>query len=185
MILFFVNTFLAKMYENTNINTNLLSDSDDYICLLAQCVNIIRAGIKKYMRLRTAVTQTICSKERLNKRNRKTYGCKLPIGPYEQCPTFSYLHNVNHKTCRNIIQSSTKTNLFTNIGAKFLKGFRVKSKNIRNITLKKSVIKTRRQRNSLRQTPYHYEKEPIHTITPNYKVLPTVDMKHIPEANPN
>lgn len=120
MVSFFINLFLAKMYEITINDTNLLSDNDDYICLLAQCVNIIRAGIKKYMRLRTAVTQSFCSKERLNKRNHDKYKCQLPIGPYEHCPTFSYLHNVKHKTCRNIIKSSTKTNILTNIGAKLL-----------------------------------------------------------------
>lgn len=182
MISFFVYLFLAKMYELTNIDTNVLSDNDDYMCLLAQCVNIIRVGIKKYMRLRTAVTQKICSKERLNKRNRKTYGCQLPIGPYNQCPTFSRLHNINRKTCKNIIQSSTKTNLFTNIAANFLKGFHVKTKNIRNITLKKSVQKTRYRRNSPRQPPYYYKKEEINSMTPNYKVLPTIDTTQIPEA---
>lgn len=182
MVSFFINLFLAKMYELTNININILYDNDAYICLLAQCVNIIRAGIKKYMRLRTADTQNICSKDRLNKHDRKTYGCALPIGPYDQCPTFSYLHNIKNKTCKNIIQSSTKTNSFANIGAKLLKGFHVKTKNIRNITLKKSIQQTRKRRNSPRQPPYYYEKEQLNTITPNYNVLPTIDIKNIPES---
>ena len=70
-------------------------------------------------------------------------------------------------------------------GANFLKGFRVKSKNIRNITLKKSIPKTQRQRNSPRHSPYYYEKELTHNMTPIYKVLPIVDMNHIPEATYN
>ena len=120
LVSFYIKLFIDKMYNLTRIDIKKLSDNDDYICLLAQCTNIIRSGIRKYARLRTSITQLSCTKVELNNRNRKEYECQLPIGPYEQCPTFSYLHNVKHKTCKQILKSSSKTNPLYSIGARFL-----------------------------------------------------------------
>lgn len=111
LIDYFLNLFLYKMNKITNININNKDDNNPYICLIAECLNIIRASIKKYIRLRTSDTQVYyCKKEHLEKRDKKEYGCSIPVKEFEYCPSFKYLREEKKKTCKNILYKSLSTN---------------------------------------------------------------------------
>ena len=124
----------------------MLDENNEYICLLAQCTNIIRAGIKKYARLRTSITSKLCSKSKLNNDNHKKYNCNLPIGPYDQCPSFTYLHNKQGKTCKHILKSSELPNKLVSFIARAIPS--CGKKNVRNITFRRNRTRTRRRRNT-------------------------------------
>jgi hypothetical protein len=146
---YFLNLFLKCATENLNIDINQVDDNNDNICLIAECLNIIRSGIKKYSRLRTATNQILCTKESLNDRNSKTYDCELPIGNYEQCPTFEYLRVKRGKSCKNIVTSSKKTNPIFSFLAKRLK-YRGRNNKTRNHSVKPTKYSLTRKVKSLK-----------------------------------
>lgn len=112
LIDYFINLFLYKIEIITNIKVDNIDDNDNpYICLVAECLNIIRASIKKYVRLRTSDTQIyFCKKNYLEKRNRDDYKCSVPVKEFEYCPSFKYLREEKKKTCREIIKSALSPN---------------------------------------------------------------------------
>ena len=60
---YFMTLFEKRMYEISNIDIDKLNDNDEYTCMIAECLSIIRASIRKYSRFRTALNQPyICSK---------------------------------------------------------------------------------------------------------------------------
>jgi hypothetical protein len=107
----YMGLFMTKMKEKTGIDVLTISDDEDsYLCFIAECMNIIRASIKKYVRLRTSASQWwLCQREYLEKRNSEEYGCPTPVKEYEYCPSFSILKS-RGKTCRKILESSMRTN---------------------------------------------------------------------------
>ena len=192
LISYYINLFILKMFECTNININVIDQNDKYVCLLAQCTNIIRAGIKKYARLRTSLSQTECSKDKLNKSNHTKYNCNLPIGPYDQCPSFEHLHRVRGKTCKQIIKSSKSPSILVSLAARSLPSCG-KRKNIRNITFKRNITKTRRRRhikNSIRENiellnmAYNnMDNNDNNDTNTSYKSVHIVNTKNIPEIS--
>lgn len=190
LISYFITLFILKISEITKIDITTLDDNDEYICLLAQCTNIIRAGIKKYSRLRTStsyVTSKICSKSKLNIDDANTYNCKLPIGPYDQCPSFNYLHAKKGKTCKHILKSSETPNKFVSLAAKALPN--CGKRNIKNITFKRNRTTTRRRRHIQNKIPDKIniiDKVNIYNTVNNnspYKSVHIVNSKNIPEVS--
>ena len=107
----YMGLFMTNMKEKTGIDVLIIQDDEDpYMCFIAECMNIIRASIKKYVRLRTSASQwKRCQREHLEKRNSEEYGCPIPVKEYEYCPSFSIL-KARGKTCKSIFKSSMNTN---------------------------------------------------------------------------
>jgi hypothetical protein len=127
-----------------HIDITTLNEVDEISCLIAKGLSIIRSGVRKYSRVRTAKNQLLCTKESLNINNSKRYGCNLPITDYEQCPTFEYLRTTKKKSCKNIIVSSQKTNPIYTFLAKRIK-FTGKNSISRNHSVKPTKLaKTRK-----------------------------------------
>jgi hypothetical protein len=111
LVEYFLNLFLYKIQKIMNINIdNIVDKNDDRLCVIAQCLNIIRASIKKYIRLRTSDSMPYqCKKNALERRNRNEYRCSVPMKEFEYCPSFEYLKKKG-KTCKQIITKSMDTN---------------------------------------------------------------------------
>lgn len=112
---YFLILFYKKIHKMIN-----KEDIDIHNCVIAECMHIIRASVKKYARLRISPhTPSKFSKRSLNARNAQKYGCKHVLHEYEYCPSFSQLLNGytdgngvwrNPKTCDKIIESTLTTN---------------------------------------------------------------------------
>jgi hypothetical protein len=111
MLDYFLNLFVNKMQEKMKLNVmNVNNDNDPYVCFIAECMNMIRASIKKYVRLRTSRSQPFwCKRPYLEKRNHEKYDCPINIKEFEYCPSFTILKK-RGKTCKQIIKSSRNTN---------------------------------------------------------------------------
>jgi hypothetical protein len=160
LIVYFTNLFLGRMKIMTNIDVMKIDDENDpYVCFIAECMNIIRASVKKYVRLRTSASQPKkCQREELENRNRKKYECAVPMREYEYCPSFHYLKQKG-KTCKNILESSMTTNEKYNIFAELFKSSITNNNPITNnnsININKNIVKsipkTRRETRKVRQT---------------------------------
>ena len=108
-----------KMYNINNINTNTLDTNNEYLCLIAECANIIRGSIKKYTRHRTALNQIHCSKNLLEQRNHRIHKCPYPINDNTLCPQFNSLHR--KYTCKEILHKAKYPNKYINILANLTK----------------------------------------------------------------
>lgn len=122
LIEYFISLFIYKMRKIKNIDLMNIKNDDNnhpYICLIAQSLSIIRASIKKYVRLRTSDSQPYyCKKKYLEERNRSVYGCSVPVNEFEYCPSFEYLRNKKKKTCKEIIKKAMETNdIFTGMSS--------------------------------------------------------------------
>ena len=115
---------------NINID-DIVDENDERLCVIAQCLNIIRASIKKYIRLRTSDSMPYhCKKNALEKRNKTEYGCPVPMKEFEYCPSFEYLKKKG-KTCKQIITKSMDTNnMYTALSSACISPFK-KIKTIR------------------------------------------------------
>ena len=132
LVEYFLNLFLYKIQKIMNINIDDIVDkNDDRLCVIAQCLNIIRASIKKYIRLRTSDSMPYhCKKNALEKRNKTEYGCPVPMKEFEYCPSFEYLKKKG-KTCKQIITKSMDTNnMYTALSSACISPFK-KIKTIR------------------------------------------------------
>jgi hypothetical protein len=134
MVTYFINLLLYKLYILTHIDVNSISNqNNNYMCLVAECSNIIRASIKKYVRLRTNKNQTLCSKNYLEKRNSIKYKCNYPLKNNNICPSFSILRKKG-KSCKNIIQSSKKSSNKYNFMSTFIRSSRKNNTSRNHIT---------------------------------------------------
>ncbi len=121
MIEYFITLLLDRLYNITNIDINNISnENNNYICIIAECTNIIRSSIKKYSRLRTHKNEIFCSKNKLEKRNSIKYNCNYPILNTNYCPSFKYLINKG-KTCKAILESSQRSSNGYSIASKFIR----------------------------------------------------------------
>ncbi len=151
---YFLNLFLNKMKLHTKIDVMMIDDENDpYVCFIAECMNIIRASIKKYVRLRTSKSQPFwCQRKELEKRNRKKYNCAVPMREYEYCPSF---HSLKRKgrTCKRIIETSMNSNedydKFVHI-SRFPKFTKIPININKNIV--KSIPKTKSKTRKVRRT---------------------------------
>jgi hypothetical protein len=132
LIEYFLNLFLYKIQKIMNINIdNIVDENDERLCVIAQCVNIIRASIKKYIRLRTSDSMPYqCKKNALERRNKEKYGCPDPMKEFEYCPSFEYLKSKGKK-CKQIIKKSMDTNDMYTFFSKWCDGKVHKIKTIR------------------------------------------------------
>lgn len=106
---YFRPLFTDTIERVMNIDISGLPNNAPTLCLIAECLSIIRASIKKYMRHRTSINQRWCTKSGLNTRNAEKYGCPATTGMYEYCPSFGYLHKIKGKSCKDILISSGRT----------------------------------------------------------------------------
>jgi hypothetical protein len=111
MVEYFINLFKMKMSIIVNIDKK--NEDNDSLCVIAHCASIIRGSIKKYVRYRTLLDQWLCSKNVLNRRNAKDHSCPYPISNNIMCPEFKNLKET--RSCKKILESSTKTNNFYSI----------------------------------------------------------------------
>ncbi len=111
----FIGTFKQRIGIT---NVNRYPDNDLILCILAECLSIIRAGIKKYTRIRTIPNQSLCLTSELENRNHEKYGCSNPLPEHELCPTFQRLRQ--RKSCKYIFKSSGEPNKLITFMAKAL-----------------------------------------------------------------
>lgn len=111
MLEYYLNLFMHKMKIKTGIDVMAVeNDNDPYVCFIAECMNIIRGSIKKYVRLRTSPSQPKwCKRDHLEQRNHKQHGCPTPVKEFEYCPSFDALKK-RGKTCKQILKSAMRTN---------------------------------------------------------------------------
>jgi len=128
MVDYYINLFEMKMYDINNINTKTLDINNEYLCTIAECANIIRSSIKKYIRNRTALNQTKCSKELLEKRNKEKYTCPYPINDDTLCPSFNYVKN-KYKSCKEILYKAKHPSKKMSILANLSKYIPIKPRN--------------------------------------------------------
>jgi hypothetical protein len=103
-----VDHFIGIFKQRIGIaNVNGYPDNDPIVCMLAECLSIIRAGIKKYTRIRTIPNQLLCLTSELEKRNHGRYGCSNPLPEHELCPTFQRLRQ--EKSCKHIFKIVRRT----------------------------------------------------------------------------
>jgi hypothetical protein len=156
LVEYFLNIFLYKIQKIMNINIdNIVDENDDRLCVIAQCLNIMRASIKKYIRLRTSSSMPYyCKKNALERRNRDEYGCPVPMKEFEYCPSFEYLKNKG-KTCKYIIKKSMSTSdMYTLLSKLCISPFK-KIKTIRLPKDKRSrYIKNKGTRKIYKTIPY-------------------------------
>jgi|LauGreDrversion4_2_1035121.scaffolds.fasta_scaffold53216_3 hypothetical protein len=117
---YFLFMFYNKISDIIGIQIKDISEDNGLLCVISECMSIIRASVKKYVRLRISPdTPTKYKKQSLNRRNSHKYGCSNIIEEYEYCPSFSQLLNgytdgngIKHKpkSCRNIMISALTTN---------------------------------------------------------------------------
>lgn len=103
---YFRTIFMDKIEDMLGVYIELLPKEEPALCMIAECLNIIRASIKKYMRYRTSLNQRRCSKAILDQRNAEVYGCTTDD---VYCPSFNYLRSVKRKSCKDIVISSGTT----------------------------------------------------------------------------
>jgi hypothetical protein len=173
---YYLNLFLNKMKLITKMDVMKIEDENDpYTCFIAECMNIIRASIKKYVRLRTSAYQPFwCKREILEERNRNKYGCAVPMREYDYCPSFQYLKQKG-KTCKKIIESSMNTNDIFTLGSKLSiipKFNNIPINKTRNI-VKSSLLnrrKTRKIRHTNRNPQINMSNQNIHAVeNPNHQ----------------
>lgn len=156
LVEYFLNLFLYKIQKIMNINIDdIVDENDERLCVIAQCLNIIRASIKKYIRLRTSDSMPYhCKKNALEKRNKIEYGCPVPMKEFEYCPSFEYLKKKG-KTCKQIITKSMDTNnMYTALSSACISPFK-KIKTIRLPQNKRSrYIKNKGTRKIYKTLPY-------------------------------
>lgn len=107
LINYFIPLMIKKFLEIKQLNISTINENDPTLCILAECCSLIRSLIKKYVRNRTRIDLNICSKKYLEKINIKDYGCDATD---EFCPSFNLLRTKRHKSCKQIMQSSTSPN---------------------------------------------------------------------------
>ena len=101
LISYFRAVFMDKVEHLLGVKIDTMPEEDSRLCILAECLSIIRASIKKYMRYRTSANQLLCRKSKLNIRNADEYGCPREVGLHEYCPSFEHLRKVRRKTCKS------------------------------------------------------------------------------------
>lgn len=134
MVDYFINLFEMKMYDINHINTDTLDINNEYVCLIAECTNIIRGSIKKYTRNRTALNQIHCSKNLLEQRNYRRHKCPYPINDDTLCPSFKSLHKTY--TCKEILYKAKHPNETFDILANISKYIPLPASNRRSRSLR-------------------------------------------------
>ena len=123
------------MYDINHINTDTLDTNNEYLCLIAECANIIRNSIKKYIRNRTALNQSQCSKNSLEKRNHDKYKCPYPINDNTLCPSFKYSYN-KYKSCSTVLKKAKEPNEEISMWANLTKYIPLPASNRRSRSLR-------------------------------------------------